>query len=56
VFGRESVGLPEALVAARGAFVIPMSGVTRSLNLSNAVAVVTYRALESVRPDLFASP
>ncbi|MBN2799267.1 MAG: tRNA (cytidine(34)-2'-O)-methyltransferase [Deltaproteobacteria bacterium] len=53
VFGRESVGLPEELVQARGAWRIPMSGPIRSLNLSNAVAVVSYRALETVRPALF---
>ncbi len=54
VFGRESVGLPPELVTARGAWRIPMSGPTRSLNLANAVAVVAYGALQSVRPSLFA--
>lgn len=53
VFGRESVGLPKELVAERGALTIPMDGVTRSLNLSNAVAVVTYHALQAVKPTLF---
>lgn len=55
LFGRESVGLPRELVEAHGAWAIPMSGPTRSLNLSNAVAVVTYRLLERVRPSLFAA-
>lgn len=53
VFGRESTGLPRDLVEERGAYVIPMTGVTRSLNLSNAVAVVTYDALRRVQPELF---
>ncbi len=54
VFGKESVGLPVALTDARGAWHIPMPGPTRSLNLSNAVAVVSYAALERLRPELFA--
>lgn len=53
VFGCETVGLPKALIAARGAWSIPMDGPTRSLNLGNAVAVVTYQALQVVRPELF---
>lgn len=53
VFGRESVGLPPEL-AARGSWRIPMVGATRSINLSNAVAVVAYAALERIRPELFA--
>lgn len=53
LFGRETVGLPRALVAERGAWRIPMSGPTRSLNLGNAVAVVVYQALQRVRPALF---
>ncbi|MCA9571157.1 MAG: tRNA (uridine(34)/cytosine(34)/5-carboxymethylaminomethyluridine(34)-2'-O)-methyltransferase TrmL [Myxococcales bacterium] len=55
VFGQETVGLPKELVAARGALTIPMSGPIRSLNLSNAVAVVTYHALQAVEPGLFAA-
>ncbi len=54
VFGRESVGLPRSLVEARGAFTIPMPGPTRSLNLSNAVAIVAYAALMRIEPALFA--
>jgi tRNA (cytidine/uridine-2'-O-)-methyltransferase len=47
VFGRESVGLPEPLLAARSDRVIgiPMPGLVRSLNLSNAVAIALYEAL-----------
>jgi tRNA (cytidine/uridine-2'-O-)-methyltransferase len=54
LFGRETVGLPPELVAARGALHIPMIGATRSLNLANAVAVVAYEALRQLRPSLFA--
>jgi tRNA (cytidine/uridine-2'-O-)-methyltransferase len=47
VFGRESVGLPEALLDARAEHVvgIPMPGLVRSLNLSNAAAIALYEAL-----------
>lgn len=53
LFGCESVGLPRALVEERGAFQIPMTGPVRSLNLSNAVAVVAYEALRQLEPALF---
>lgn len=53
VFGRESVGLGPEVLAGRTAIGIPMPGPTRSLNLSNAVAVVTYAALQRIRPELF---
>ncbi|MFZ5482173.1 MAG: tRNA (cytidine(34)-2'-O)-methyltransferase [Myxococcota bacterium] len=52
VFGRESVGLPRDFVGDRGVR-IPMVGATRSLNLSNAAAVVAYAALQRLRPELF---
>jgi len=47
VFGRESVGLPEELVAERGDDVvgIPTLGEVRSHNLGNAVAIAVYEAL-----------
>ena len=50
VFGKESVGLPEDLLQARGEQVvgIPTIGEVRSLNLSNAVAVATYEALRQL--------
>lgn len=53
VFGRESVGLPDEWVTARGAYKIPMTGPIRSLNLANAVSVVAYGALAQVKPELF---
>ena len=53
LFGPESRGLPEPLIAEKGAWTIPMTGATRSLNLANAVAVVAYRALQHIEPSLF---
>jgi tRNA (cytidine/uridine-2'-O-)-methyltransferase len=50
VFGRETSGLPAALLEARrGQRVrIPMRPGARSLNLSNAAAVLTYEALRQL--------
>ena len=47
IFGKESVGLDEALLAERSDHVlaIPTSGPVRSLNLANSVAIVVYEAL-----------
>jgi tRNA (cytidine/uridine-2'-O-)-methyltransferase len=47
VFGKETAGLPESLLAANREYCIriPMIEAARSLNLSNAVAVVLYEAL-----------
>ena len=47
VFGSESAGLPEALLAAHAdvQLRIPTRPAVRSLNLSNAVAVASYEAL-----------
>lgn len=53
VFGRETRGLPEDLIAAAGenALRIPMApGGTRSLNLSTAVAIVLYEAARQQEP------
>ena len=45
LFGRESKGLPEALLNYKDCVRIPMMGNLRSLNLSNSVAIVVYEAL-----------
>lgn len=51
VFGKESVGLGEALLVEHASRVIgiPTLGEIRSLNLANAVAVVIYEALRQRR-------
>jgi len=50
LFGRETAGLPAGLLADYPSrqIRIPMVGATRSLNLSNAVAVVTYETLRQL--------
>lgn len=47
LFGKETKGLPESLILENleTAIRIPMNSEARSLNLSNAVAVVTYEVL-----------
>ena len=47
VFGKETAGIPEEILAAHweSCIRIPMMEGARSLNLSNAVAVVAYEAL-----------
>ena len=47
IFGKESVGLPEDLIASHRDETarIPMIGDSRCLNLSNSVAVAVYEAL-----------
>lgn len=54
VFGRESVGLPDDLIDEHGAYRIPLESRVRSLNLSNAVAVVAYQAWATIDPGRFA--
>ncbi len=53
IFGCETVGLPKDLVARHGAWRIPCPGPIRSLNLANAVSIVSFEALRRLRPDLF---
>ena len=50
IFGKETAGLPEELLAANAENCIrlPMLGQARSLNLSNAVAIVLYEALSQL--------
>lgn len=47
MFGKESAGIPEEILVKNkeNCIRIPMKGDTRSLNLSNSVAVVLYEAL-----------
>jgi len=47
MFGKESAGIPEEILLENQetAIRIPMIGETRSLNLSNSVAIVLYEAL-----------
>ena len=47
VFGKETKGLPEELLKANhdNCVRLPMRGIIRSLNLSNAVAIGTYEVL-----------
>lgn len=55
VFGKESKGLPEELLKERKSqcLRIPMIGETRSLNLSNSVAVAIYEGLRQLDFDGF---
>jgi tRNA (cytidine/uridine-2'-O-)-methyltransferase len=51
VFGRETRGLPESLLAAHPgqALTIPTSDAVRSLNLATAVGIVLFEALRQMR-------
>jgi len=51
VFGRETKGLPEPLLAQHPerCLTIPMPGSTRSLNLATAVGIVLYEAVRQGR-------
>ena len=50
VFGRETKGLPESLLAANAdrCLTIPMPGSTRSLNLATAAGIVLYEAVRQI--------
>ena len=50
VFGKETAGIPEEILAAHweSCVRIPMIAEARSLNLSNAVAVVAYEAMRQL--------
>jgi tRNA (cytidine/uridine-2'-O-)-methyltransferase len=50
IFGRETKGLPESLLArhADGAFRIPMRPEARSLNLATAVAIVLFEGIRQL--------
>lgn len=52
VFGSEARGLPEALLSAypESTVRIPMRHGARSLNVSNAAAIMVYEALRQLRP------
>jgi len=55
MFGKESAGIPEEILKAHPeqCVRIPMLGQTRSLNLSNAAAIVLYEALRQNQfPDM----
>lgn len=48
VFGCESAGLPESILAGREHLVrIPIRGCVRSLNIANAASIVLYEALRA---------
>lgn len=51
VFGRETRGLPESLLAENSAACrkIPMAAEARSLNLATSVGIVLYEALRQIR-------
>ncbi len=50
VFGKETSGLTDAMLAENDAqtYYIPMDGPTRSLNLSNAVAIAVFELLRQI--------
>lgn len=51
VFGRETRGLPESLLASKPEWclTIPMAPETRSLNLATSVGIVLYEAVRQLR-------
>ena len=56
LFGRESRGLPDRITERLPLLTIPSPGPVRSLNLSNAVAVVAYETRRQLSPELFEAP
>ncbi|MEN0063261.1 MAG: tRNA (cytidine(34)-2'-O)-methyltransferase [Myxococcota bacterium] len=55
VFGCETKGLPADVLSRGEAYRLPMKpGPIRSLNLGNAVSIVTYEALRQIGPAWFA--
>ena len=57
VFGRETRGLPEPLLAAHAdrTLIIPMRDATRSLNLATAVGIVLFEAVRQTAAKLDAA-
>ncbi len=51
IFGRETKGLPESLLAAHpdALLTIPMTNKTRSLNLATAVGIVLFEAVRQIK-------
>lgn len=51
IFGRETKGLPESLLAAHAdaLLTIPMTNKTRSLNLATAVGIVLFEAMRQLK-------
>ncbi len=59
VFGKETAGLPSSLLERypQQCYTIPMiSPDVRSLNLSSAVAIIVYDALQRIEPERFGIP
>ncbi|MEM6926239.1 MAG: tRNA (cytidine(34)-2'-O)-methyltransferase [Myxococcota bacterium] len=55
VFGCETRGLPPEVLSRHAAWRLPMKpGPIRSLNLGNAVSIVTYEGLRQLGPSWFA--
>lgn len=52
LFGPETRGLPEAMIQQYDAVRIPMRAESRSLNLSNAVAIILFEALRQLDFDI----
>ncbi|MGC6507050.1 MAG: tRNA (cytidine(34)-2'-O)-methyltransferase [Myxococcota bacterium] len=53
IFGPETRGLSNDMRNHFTALRIPMTGEIRSLNLSNAVAIVAYQAMSQIRPAIY---